>query len=390
MSDANKKPNVAWIEGAYFISHDILSKIRQKYADAEFVEIDATTNYYDLCTSLATRSLFHSVKLVLIKDLPELSESDKKKLISLLENLHAKILCVFFMLDSSKHKSLYKTVEKNGKTYVNTAKIPIGEARAYFESRLKLHGMSLEEDAFVVFLENLQLIDNHKFVSADAIEQYIRKLVMYCGQNKKITIDDVISNIGFSDNFIVWNLLRECDNKNYEQCLNLFAASVRSSKNSTTALAEMLGMLCWKYRMLLSLKDNMASGLNQQQAIEKTSQLRKIAYDGVGLLSIVKSANAQASNGTSAHVSVWSTYICNQACNGYYGKKPQIELYSRKDLYLIVECINNCVYLSRTCESEAEATFIADALFATICNHDYATSYRNILSKIEQARKKYA
>jgi hypothetical protein len=48
------------------------------------------------------------------------------------------------------------------------------------------------------------------------------------------------------------------------------------------------------------------------------------------------------------------------------------------------------VYLSRTCESEAEATFIADALFATICNHDYAASYRNILSKIEQARKKYA
>ena len=74
MSDnENKKINVAWICGSYFISHDILTKILNKYHDAEIISIDAENTFQDLYISLATKSMFYACKLVIIKDMHRVS-----------------------------------------------------------------------------------------------------------------------------------------------------------------------------------------------------------------------------------------------------------------------------------------------------------------------------
>lgn len=391
MSDnENKKINVAWICGSYFISHDILTKILNKYHDAEIISIDAENTFQDLYISLATKSMFYACKLVIIKDMPEATDAEKKRLISLLDKLPHSVLCVFYMLDSTKHRSLYKVAEKIGKVYENIEKVNVHEASAYIEQRFKLYKKTIENEALEIFLNNLQLVDNGKCVGTDNIEQYIRKINIFIGEKDCVSVDDVVINSQSCDNYIVWNLLRELDSKKYEHALNMFSESSRTNKSAVGALHEMLNILLWKYRMLLCLKDCMASGLSQQESIQKTSQIRKIVYEGVGLSSVASGATAQTGANKGSALTIWSAHVCNQACNSVYNKKPQIECYSRKELYVILECLNDCMYLTRTCELESEAILIADIIIGTICSFEYAQDYRSILKRLEESRRKYA
>jgi hypothetical protein len=115
-------------------------------------------------------------------------------------------------------------------------------------------------------------------------------------------------------------------------------------------------------------KNSWLMAARQQDAISKAAEIRKISYDGVAFNTITKQQIIQSGTNQGKAATLWSKSVCEQSANSFYGKKPQIELYSRKELYVIIDCIEDCLVWTRACQFPNEARLIADIIFATICN----------------------
>jgi len=383
------KSNVAWIFGAYYLCSSLLSKIKAKYSHAEYYAIDASASFADLYNLLVSVSCFSSCKLIVITELPEMTDGDRKKLKEALETLDESNLIVFYMIDSADEKNLFGAVEKIGKIYQFESTVPLSSAKEWLHKRIGELNIKLDDDAMQSLLENTQTIQNGKSVLADTLENSLQRLIAYEPEKQSYSIDDVIATATFCENFIIWNLLSACDSRNYEDCINQFDKSISLHSNVIAALNETLNLMTWKYRMLLVIKDLMANGCSQQVAIEKTSAIRKVGFEGAGLGAVTKSQLVQSGANKGNPTTVWNQGVCNQSVNSFYGKKPQIEIYSRKDLFVIVECLEESLYWARTCKFDNEALLIADIVFATICNKMDNVAIKKMKASLNKMREIY-
>ena len=180
--------------------------------------------------------------------------------------------------------------------------------------------------------------------------------------------------------------MNACDERNYEKCLNAFNKCVAANADPIKAINEILPMMAWKYRMLLCMKELLANGASTEEAVLKASSIRKVAFESSGLKAISKTNLIESGQDKDKPVPVWNQRACSMAVSGNYGRKPQIEIYSRKDLYLIVKCIEDSLILSRTCSSQGEASLIADVLFMTICSVIDSASVSKIIKSLNKVR----
>jgi DNA polymerase III delta subunit len=89
------KTNVAWIYGSYHQSLYTLQRIRQKYAHAESYVIDNNNKFADLYNLITSTSCFHACRLIVITDLPDMTDSESKILREQITKLDSTNLLVF-------------------------------------------------------------------------------------------------------------------------------------------------------------------------------------------------------------------------------------------------------------------------------------------------------
>lgn len=389
MSEKNQI-NIAWIGGSFFASHEILKRIKEKYAHAEMYNFDETCSFELLYNTLSTVSCFSACKLVIITKLPDVTESEKKKLREIFENLDSNNLVVFYMLSKITYKYLYSVAEKLGKLYEFDDEISVKNAKDHILKRCNFHKIELTDEALESLIANSTSSSNNKVIFSDVIESTLHKLQLYAVEKKTYDQDDIIATSVFSESFYIWNILRACDEKNFELCLSYFHKSVTNKSDAKVAINEIINILLWRFRMLLSLKELMANGFSQKQAISETSKLRKFSFANVGMKMKAESAEVQTGVNKGSAATLWSTYLCEQATNSFYGNKPQIEIYARKDLYLIVKILEESLLMARLCQLESEAYLIADIIFATICNTIHHGDVIKIQKSLVKMRENYA
>ena len=372
--------NVAWIHGAYHQSHEILTRIKTKYQHAEYYKFNATSNFADLYNTLTSTSCFSACKLIVIHEMMDISDGDKKKLREVLENLDKTNLVVFYLIDPQSEKTLYSLVQKIGKIYAFDDLISTQNLSEHIRDRCKQSGINLDDDALSILMENTQKVQNGKFFHADTIECALKRLLLYEFGKTTYNKNDVVATTAFCQNFIIWNIFNACDKKSYEDCLNEFDKSVNMADNAVVALHELINIMLWRYRMLLSIKELMANGCSQQAAIEKTTQMRKISFEGFGFNSVARQQIVQSGNNKGMPAAAWNAGVCNQVVTSHNGKKPVIELYSRKEMYVIVEWLESSIYWARSCKYANTAYVVADTIFAVICN-SFANEELTVLRK---------
>jgi hypothetical protein len=386
----NAKINVAWISGSFFSSFNILQKIKTKYSHAEIYNYDQDSSFFAIYNNLITVSCFSACKLIVISDLPDMTDGEKKKMKEAIENLPPEILVVFYGVSKTSHKILYSAVEKIGKIYESVDEIATSQAGAWIMQRCKELNIDIFDDALQSLVQNSPTSQSGKFISCDIIETTLQKLMLYNPSKKPYDTDDIIATSAFSESFVIWNILNACDAKNFDLCINYFEQAVHFNGNPINALNEVINILCWKFRMLLSLKEHMANGNSQQQSIEKTSQLRKFSYIGQGMNAKPKVSEVQTGANKGSAACLWSSYVCGQATNSISGRKPQIELYTRKELYVITRILEESLVMARLCQMKSEAYLIADIIFASICNNLDASSVDSLKKAIINMRTDYA
>jgi flagellar basal body P-ring protein FlgI len=83
---------------------------------------------------------------------------------------------------------------------------------------------------------------------------------------------------------------------------------------------------------------------------------------------------------------IWNSWTVNMNINSTYGKKSSLEIYNRKELYLIVKFLEDAITLARLCEGENEAYLIADIIFMNICNVLDSSSMKKIQNSLLKLR----
>jgi len=362
---SEKKKNVAWVSGAYYLCKSVLDKIKEKVKTSDIFICDSTTEFAYLLNSLTTNQCFSSNRFVLVQGLPAMTESEKKKLKAIIENLSEDILLVFCMIDPSEEKAIFNSVEKVGKIFHFDQYVAFADARSWLDKRISELQIDLEEKAKEAIIENCGYNDKRE-INTDILNSSLIKLILNSPGKKIYEISDVVITSSYYDSFIVWDLLNACDEKDYDKCLNIFSKCVLSSKNSIEAMNKVINTLLWKYRLLIFLKEKIANKADTQLINSMASSIRKISYNGTGFNAKTRIDSVQTGENKGSPVCTWNSGIVFKAMSGQYGRKSSVELYSRKELYVIVKCLENCLILTRSCTSESEAMLIADIIFMTI------------------------
>ena len=86
MSD-NKKVKVAWISGAYYLAKQTLDKVRETTSGVESFDCYENTDFGKLLSFITSRSCFSENKVVVIHSLPNMTDAEKKKFKSIIENV---------------------------------------------------------------------------------------------------------------------------------------------------------------------------------------------------------------------------------------------------------------------------------------------------------------
>jgi DNA polymerase III delta subunit len=383
---AENKNNAAWVSGAYYLARPLLSKIREKFEGAESFDCYENTLFSKLMTWLSSNSCFADNRLIVIHALPKMTESEKDKFKLAIEKLDGNVWAIFFMINPSDARAIYNTVKKFGKLYEFEDSVVSNSAIDWINKRARELGFEIEQEAVSAIAENAMLVKDNKETALDPLESTLQRLTLYAPGKKTYSFEDVISTAAFYNSFIIWSLMNACDERNYEKCLNAFSKCVASNSDPIKAINEVLPMMAWKYRMLLCMKELLANGASTEEAVLKTSSIRKVGFETSGLKAITKTNLIESGQDKDKPIPVWNQRACSMAVSGNYGRKPQVELYSRKDLYLIVKCIEDCLILARTCASHGEAGLIADIIFMTICSVADSASISKILKSLSKTR----
>ena len=315
-----------------------------------------------------------------------MTESEKKKFKASIEDLSDDILLVFFLIDPQQEKTIFSHVESLGRTFLFDSTVLQRDAKQWISKRIQELKIQVEEDAINAIVENSGLTKDNKSINIDILESALQRLILFSPNKKIYDISDVIITAVSYDSFIVWELLNACDEKDYCKCLNLFNKCVLTNQSDISALNEIINILVWKYRMLFSIKEFIANGSSPQDAVSKTCSIRKIGYKGTGLNAITEVLTVQSGPNKGYPSFLWNSFTASQSINSYHNKKSQIESYSRKHLYLILECLQDCLHLSRTCVKENEASLIADVIFMTICSVCDQNLSKKIILSLNKAR----
>jgi hypothetical protein len=140
------------------------------------------------------------------------------------------------------------------------------------------------------------------------------------------------------------------------------------NENDIDTVTQIVNTLLWKYRLLIFLKEKLANNISRQQIINEAQALRKISYEGVGFSSRTKVEVVSTGPNAGKFSAMWNINSINSSFDGFYGRKATVDLYTRKELYLIVKCLEDSLLLIRSCSNDNEALMIADTIFMTICS----------------------
>jgi len=367
MSD-KQKINVAWISGSYHKAKALFEKVKETFKAVECCECTDDTPYENLYNNLHCNQCFSTSRMITMFGIPKMTETEKKKFRATLEKLPDDIFIVFFMISPSDEKAIFNTVEKIGKVYHFDETVPIKESSEYIHHRSRELGITLEASAAEGLAENCGLDSGGKAISIDIIEMSLQRLMLFAPERTNYTLADVVATSVFYENFVIWDLLNACDEKNYEKCQNMLAKATSLSDNEVIGIGLMMGTMLWKYRLLLFLRERTANKIDKKQISAEASSLRKITYEGQGFEAKPKFDTIATGPNAGKPATIWTANVVMGALEGFYGRKPTIDLYSRKELYLIVKALDDASILLRGCQSDAEAQLIADTVLMTICS----------------------
>lgn len=390
------KVHVAWLSGGYHRRSAMMSRIRERFPNFEYIVIDENQDFEFLMSKLRSGGCFDSGRLIVVNGIPKTDNANAKKkyierIKKIVEGPMDDCFLVFNGIESSKEKSIFSSIKDSAKIYEYENDILQKDVGYYISKRMKTLSLQGDQSLCNIIAEHCAKIPNTRNYSADKIEMALFSLSVALGTGAEITKEHVESIIFHHDDFVVWDMMNALDARDCERVNYLLSKMQMSDKNFNHSITEMLQTLIWRYRLILMIREGYSSNKSKEQIIKEVLSIRKTTRigEGTGLSAAYEPTIIKTGPNAGQHASVWSQQVASIAMDGIYGSTPAVDNWSRREIYTFVEALTTGLGLLRK-TSENESLLIADTVLMLGCKLITRKYAQRILKGISMMKEEYA
>jgi DNA polymerase III delta subunit len=366
------KLKMIWLGGSYLRRREMLAKVQERFNDAERIVCNGDMTFEFFMSEIETSSCFGEKRLIIIHDMPIFDPSSAKaKNLTAFKDTLAKLadntFVVFNGVDKDKFKTIYAQVGSLGKCYDFEETLDMNVAPDWLVDLFSKLGYKISKEAAEFMVERCGWDKSLDGVGRDLLELTARGLCLFAGKQKEITIDHIVTSAFENENLIIWSLLDALDDKNYDECLKIMGKMIQSEGSALKAVNSIFPMLIWRYRMLFFLKENLLKG-DSNHAMQAALQMRKLSQSGTGEFMKMTADLVKTGENKGQFSPAWTTFVLGRVLNSYGSKPAAIECYSRKELFRVIQILEEGLYTIRSSSNDAISGLVADVFFMAVCN----------------------
>lgn len=390
------KVHVAWLSGGYHRRFAMMSRIRERFPNFEYIIIESDHDFEFLMSKLRSGGCFDSGRLIIVNDIPKTNNANTKKkyierLKKIIEGPMDNCFLVFNGIDTSKEKSIFNAIKDYAKVYEYENEISQKDVLYYISKRMKSLSIHSSQEVCSILAEYCAKIPNTRNYSADKIEMALFSLSLALGKDSEV-IKEHIESITFNnDDFIIWDMINAIDEKDCEKANFLLSKIQISDKNFTQSITEMLQTLLWRYRLILMIREGYSYNKPRDQIVKDVLSIRKTIKKGTatGLSASYEPSIIKTGPNAGQAAPVWSSQVVSIAMDGIYGSTPVVDNWSRRDIYTFIEALTTGLNLLRGA-SENESLLISDTIIMLGCKLITRKYAQRILNSISKMKENYA
>jgi hypothetical protein len=195
------------------------------------------------------------------------------------------------------------------------------------------------------------------------------KISLYLGKRRKIETEDIRANIFPSEEVVIWSILDAMDSKDLSECYNAFSRLSDREDSVIGAVNILWNIALPRYRLLMFLKEGIASGKSKQEIAKEAVAMKKLTQEGRDWSMKMVPEIADSGSNAGQQKGMFNEFTVNSALFGGYGNKaPAIDRYSRKEIIRIVNTLEGGFSEIRArSSSESAMQLMADVLFLAVC-----------------------
>jgi DNA polymerase III delta subunit len=357
---------VAWISGGMHERKLTLDKIKGQFPLAEVVIIDGDYTVAFLEHACRQGDCFSEERFIVVKSMPY-PKGTRPTMINhlkkLLETLPAHVFVCFDGIPANDEKALSGHVSKIGKLFATDEKLSLEHGGDWVVSVMHELGKEIGHAEAQLLMETCGHDKGVGGIGVDVMRIACEKLVLYLGRRKNVTNDDILQTAVPSEDFVIWRIFDAMDSRNICECHNSFVRLCDNDGSVIGAANTLFAISLPRYRMMLFLKESMAAGKSKSEVLKDALSVPKLSVQGKDWSMILASDPEGAKP-------AFSEFAINAAMNGSYGRKPSLELYSRRDIVRIVNALYvGSAELRARSGSEAATKLLVDSLFLAVCTN---------------------
>jgi DNA polymerase III delta subunit len=367
------KAKVVWLSGNLNERKLVLAKIKSQFSSADTVIIDGNYSVAYLEQIVRQDSVFSDDRLIIVRDIPKPNSTRQtmvNNLKKLLEDIPEGCLVVFDGILAEDEKAISSHVGKIGKLMDFPTKVEPHLAVGWLVGVFAEHGKEISEADANLLIQTSGHDAEVGGIGIDLLRMLALKIAMYLGgRRKNITTEDIQLNIFPSEEVVIWSILDALDSKSLSQCYNAFYKLVEKEDSVIAATNLLYNISLPRYRLLMYLKEGLAQNKSKQDVAKEAIAMRKLAQTGKDWSMKMQPEIAESGSNAGQPKGMFNEFSVNAALfGGFGGKKPIIDMYSRKEIVRIVGCLESGMgELRARSNSDSAMTIMADVLFLAAC-----------------------
>lgn len=369
MAEEKKQMNVCWLTGNFYQRRQIINKVKAFLAskgEYETTIFDGEETFEYVYGNIVQKScLEETQRLVIINEWPEIKTTRETMYTHFLKmcklaGSDTVIICNNLQTESKK---FLKGMDEIARFYEYDTEVKQWEASGWISGELHRREKQISDADCQAIAQAVGTKENGYTVDIDKMYCMIDKLCCYVGRRQNITSEDVVSVCTDSSDFIIWSLYNHLDKKQYVEAMSLIQKGLSVAKTTEEFVYATLFSMIWRYRMLFFCKEGSAQGWEMNHIVREISKLHKLKKSGTNYeikYTIEKTEKDDAPK------PVYSQKVVEKAFEGRNGKPPVL-CYSRKELYEIIQAVEQTLQRVRAGCTEAESSILLDGIVMLIC-----------------------
>lgn len=348
----------------------VLEQIKSEFSgEAEIHYFDSSVTFAYLERKIMSNSCFSEKRIFIVTEFPE-PTGTKQTCINhfkkLMEAIPDGSLLIFYGIEPDDEKALFGHVKKIGKIIQHDLVVPPKEAASWVISQFAANKKTISEEDAQKMVDLVGFDQTLKGVGIDLLRIAVEKVCLYVDKRKQISTDDVLVNSFPSEEFVIWSIYEAMDTKDFTHCMNVIHHyyNAPDQEDELSALNKLLYIIHNRFKCLFYLKEAAAKGLSTADISKDIGYLVRMKHTGIGFHTTVKSEMAES---TGQPTKLFPDFTLQKDLIGLWGKRPTIELYTRKEILRILRCVEDSFTELRLRTDSNLRLMIVDVLMLTVC-----------------------